>query len=74
MIDFSVIDLELVRSIEIYRARVAETKEIKVYFMTFRNSVEEQIYLTSIQRENQAFETLIREKGSMVKFKFSRGL
>lgn len=59
-------DLELVRNIEVYRARVADTQDVKVYFLSFRNSVEEQIYLTSIQREKLAFEKLIQEKGSMV--------
>lgn len=39
---------------------------MKVYFLSFRNAVEEQIYLTSIQREKLAFERLIAEKGSMV--------
>lgn len=64
MISFS--GLELIRTIEIHRARVADTQEIKVYFLSFHNSVEEQIYLTSIQREKRAFEVLIDEKGTMV--------
>lgn len=59
------LDLELVRNVEVYRARLAPTHKVTVYFLSFRNSVEEQIYLTSIQREKQAFEKLIEEKGTM---------
>ncbi|ODN06062.1 DNA repair endonuclease XPF [Orchesella cincta] len=59
-------NLELVRNIEVHRARVADVQNVKVYFLSFRNSVEEQIYLTSIQREKMAFERLIEEKGTMV--------
>jgi len=58
--------LDLVRSVETYRARHAESLSLKVYFLVFHNSVEEQIYLTSIQREKTAFEKLISEKSTMV--------
>ncbi|CAL8083519.1 unnamed protein product [Orchesella dallaii] len=59
-------NLELVRNVEVYRTRVAEIQNVKVYFLSFRNSVEEQIYLTSIQREKLAFEKLIEEKNTMI--------
>lgn len=52
--------------IEVHRARVADIQDIKVYFLSFHNSIEEQIYLSSIQREKRAFEALIAEKGTMV--------
>ena len=42
------------------------SQTIRVYFLVFRNSIEEQIYLTGIQREKQAFEKLIEEKATMV--------
>ncbi len=61
-----ILGLDLIRKIEVHRARVVEVQDIKVYFLSFHNSVEEQIYLTSIQREKRAFETLIQEKGTMV--------
>ena len=32
----------------------------------YSNSVEEQAYLTSLRREKEAFEFLIKEKGSLV--------
>lgn len=36
--------------------------EVKVYFMVYDNSVEEQRYLSLIRKEKAAFEKLIREK------------
>lgn len=65
-LEFDLIGLDLVRKVEVHRARVAEKQDIKVYFLAFHNSVEEQIYLNSIQREKRAFEALIQEKGTMV--------
>ncbi|KAJ3197530.1 hypothetical protein HK101_002833 [Irineochytrium annulatum] len=38
---------------------------LKVYFMIYDNSIEEQKYLTAIRREKDAFEKLIRDKGMM---------
>ena len=40
--------------------------QVKVYFLIYSNSVEEQAYLTSLRREKEAFEFLIKEKGSLV--------
>ena len=40
--------------------------QIKVFFLMYSNSVEEQAYLTSLRREKDAFEFLIKEKGSLV--------
>lgn len=40
--------------------------QVKVYFLVYSNSVEEQAYLTSLRREKEAFEFLIKEKGSLV--------
>src|SRR6266540_3196212 len=36
---------------------------MRVYYMVYDNSVEEQKYLTSIRREKDAFQKLIQEKG-----------
>lgn len=38
--------------------------DIRVYFMVYDNSVEEQNYLSTIRREKEAFEKLIREKSA----------
>ena len=34
----------------------------RVYFVIYKGTVEEQIYLTNIKREKDAFEYLIKEK------------
>lgn len=36
--------------------------QIKVYFLIYTSSVEEQAYLTTLRREKEAFEFLIKEK------------
>ena len=38
---------------------------LKVYFLLYNNSVEEQRYLSAVRREKDAFTRLIREKGNM---------
>lgn len=50
-----------VRQIEVYRASHPSI-QIRVYFMMYENSVEEQSYLSSIRKEKESFEKLIREK------------
>ena len=37
-------------------------RPLKIYFVMYENSIEEQRYLTSIRREKNAFERLIHEK------------
>ena len=39
---------------------------LRVYFVFYTNSVEEQRYLTTLRKEKKAFEVLIRQKASMV--------
>ncbi|KAI8576312.1 hypothetical protein K450DRAFT_257648 [Umbelopsis ramanniana AG] len=53
-----------VRRVELYRASHPD-REVRVYFMIYDNSVEEQQYLSSIRQEKEAFEKLIREKSIM---------
>lgn len=50
-----------VRQIEVYRA-LHPSIQIRVYFMLYENSVEEQNYLSLIRKEKEAFEKLIHEK------------
>lgn len=50
-----------VRQIEVYRA-AHPTIQIRVYFMLYENSVEEQNYLSLIRKEKESFERLIHEK------------
>ncbi|KAI9014547.1 hypothetical protein CLU79DRAFT_766326 [Phycomyces nitens] len=58
-------DPAFVRSIEIYRALYPHLN-VRVYFMVYESSVEEQVYLSEIRREKEAFERMIREKSNMV--------
>ncbi|GAA5984360.1 hypothetical protein JCM10908_003314 [Rhodotorula pacifica] len=53
-----------VRRIEAYRA-AHQNLAIRVYFLVYKDSVEEQRYLSEIRREKDAFVRLIEEKGSM---------
>lgn len=57
-----------VRSLEVYKAQHPGLP-LRVYFTVYENSIEEQNYLTSIKREKQAFESLIREKAVRFFFK-----
>ncbi|CAH1389674.1 unnamed protein product [Nezara viridula] len=59
------VDISAIRQIEIYQSAFAD-KAIKVYFMIYGGSVEEQAYLTSLRCEKQAFEKLIKEKSILV--------
>ncbi|KAH9811883.1 DNA repair protein rad16 [Melampsora americana] len=58
-------DVAFVRRVECYRASNPELN-VKTYFIMYSDSVEEQRYLSSVRREKEAFERLIRENASMV--------
>ncbi|KAG9288310.1 hypothetical protein G9A89_021341 [Geosiphon pyriformis] len=58
-------DPAFVRRIEVYKA-TNPGMAVRVYFMIYENSVEEQRYLTSIRKEKEAFERLIREKSARI--------
>jgi len=58
-------DMSFVRQVEVYQAVHSENK-IRVYFLVYDASAEEQAYLTTLRREKEAFEMLIREKATMV--------
>ncbi|MEE6497589.1 hypothetical protein FKM82_002780 [Ascaphus truei] len=51
-------ELNFVRQLEIYRA--SKQKSLRVYFLIYGGSTEEQRYLTALRKEKQAFEQLIR--------------
>ena len=59
------VDMTTVRQIEVYQARIGSAYQIRVYFMLFGKSVEEQAYLSTLRREKEAFEHLIKEKNNM---------
>lgn len=58
-------DLAFVRRIELYKAANEDVTELKVYFMVYEDSIEEQRYLSMVRREKDAFEKLIRERSNM---------
>ncbi|CAJ0963424.1 unnamed protein product [Ranitomeya imitator] len=51
-------ELSFVRQLEIHRA--SKQKTLRVYFLIYGGSTEEQRYLTSLRKEKEAFEQLIR--------------
>ena len=60
-------DLTFVRQVEVYQAMRKED-QVRVYFVIYDASAEEQAYLTTIRREKEAFEMLIREKAVIDRF------
>lgn len=58
-------DMAFVREMEVYKAE-HPFKSLKVYFLFYDNSTEAQKFEASIRRENGAFESLIRQKASMM--------
>ncbi len=58
-------DVATVRILEVFQARNPEIR-LKVYFLMFDKSVEEQAYLTTLRKEKEAFEHLMEEKATMV--------
>ncbi|XP_028264218.1 DNA repair endonuclease XPF [Parambassis ranga] len=58
-------ELSFVRQLEIYKAN-RPGKALRVYFLIYGGSTEEQKYLTALSKEKKAFEHLIREKATMV--------
>ncbi|PWN40252.1 hypothetical protein IE81DRAFT_325773 [Ceraceosorus guamensis] len=53
-----------VRRLECYRASPI-ANAVRVYFLMYAESVEEQRYLSEMRREKESFERLIREKANM---------
>nr|XP_057917292.1 DNA repair endonuclease XPF isoform X2 [Doryrhamphus excisus] len=58
-------EVSFVRQLEIYKA-CRPGKPLRVYFLIYGGSTEEQKYLTGLSKEKKAFEHLIREKANMV--------
>ena len=57
-------DAAFIRRIEVYRSSHMN-RQVRVYFMYYGSSVEEQRYLSAVRREKDAFTKLIRERGNM---------
>lgn len=57
-------DTAFVRRVEVYRSSHND-RNVRVYFLYYGGSVEEQRYLSSVRREKDAFTKLIKEKSTM---------
>ncbi|KAK5663216.1 hypothetical protein OQA88_6634 [Cercophora sp. LCS_1] len=57
-------DAAFIRRVEVYRSSHND-RNVKVYFLYYGNSVEEQRYLATVRREKDAFTRLIKERASM---------
>jgi DNA excision repair protein ERCC-4 len=57
-------DTSFVRRIEVYRSSHND-RNVRVYFLYYGSSVEEQRYLSLVRREKDAFTKLIKEKSSL---------
>ena len=57
-------DAAFIRRIEVYRSSHTD-RNVRVYFMYYGGSVEEQRYLSTVRREKDAFTRLIKERGTM---------
>jgi DNA excision repair protein ERCC-4 len=55
-------DAAFIRRIEVYRSSHTD-RNVKVYFMYYGGSIEEQQYLAAVRKEKDAFTKLIRERG-----------
>ncbi|EAW08852.1 ssDNA endodeoxyribonuclease RAD1 [Aspergillus clavatus NRRL 1] len=53
-----------IRRVEVYRSSHVG-RNVRVYFIYYGGSVEEQRYLSAVRREKDSFTKLIKEKGSM---------
>lgn len=58
------LDPSFIRRIEVYRATYKHIN-LRVYFLFYSGSVEEQRYLSTVRKEKDSFTRLIREKGNM---------
>jgi len=57
-------DPTFIRRIEVYRSSCS-SRQVRVYFVYYGGSVEEQRYLSAVRREKDAFTRLINEKAGM---------
>lgn len=57
-------DAAFIRRVEVYRSSHTD-RTVKVFFMYYGGSVEEQRYLSSVRREKDAFTRLIKERANM---------
>ena len=57
-------DAAFIRRVEVYRSSHT-ARPVRVYFLYYGGSVEEQRYLSAVRKEKDAFAKLIKERGAM---------
>lgn len=57
-------DAAFIRRVEVYRSSHSD-RNVRVYFIYYGGSVEEQRYLSAVRREKDSFTRLIKEKAAM---------
>nr|CAD7434989.1 unnamed protein product [Timema monikensis] len=62
-------DMAAVRRLEVYQSEHSEF-QFQVFFLMYGGSVEEQAYLTSLRREKEAFDYLIKQKARLGTHRF----
>ncbi|CAK8987349.1 DNA repair endonuclease XPF (DNA excision repair protein ERCC-4) [Durusdinium trenchii] len=58
-------DVKTVRQAEVYQAR-HPSRKLRLYFLQYQDSAEEQRYLSDLKREQDTFKALIEEKAGIV--------
>lgn len=58
-------DIEFIRQLEVFRSN-RPGSGLRIYFLTYEDSIEEEKYIGSVSRETRAFEALIRQKSVMM--------
>ena len=64
-------DAAFIRRVEVYRSSHSD-RSVRVYFMYYGGSVEEQRYLSAVRREKDAFTRLIKERGVSIVHRVAR--
>lgn len=57
-------DVTFIRELEVFQA--TQTASLEIYFMLYEESAEQQTYLSEIQKEKRAFDTLIHQKAHLM--------
>nr|XP_039252732.1 DNA repair endonuclease XPF-like [Styela clava] len=57
--------INFIRQLEVYKA-CKPGVPFRIYVFTYESSTEEQVYLTTVRREKEAFNSLIQQKSTMV--------
>ena len=57
--------IELIRKLEMYQA-INANQQLEIYFLMYKDSIEQQKYLSNLKNEQKAYEELIQQKSRLV--------